>query len=386
MKPTRLATLALLVFLFSTPLLHAAVEQTDVYISGRDGYNTYRIPTIVRTNDGVLLAIAEGRKDGKGDAGDIDLLVKRSTDNGRTWSAATVIWDDDGNTCGNPCAVVDRDTGAIWLFSTHNLGTDREADIINKRATSTRTVWLLNSTDGGLTWSKPQNLTSTLKDPSWGWYATGPGIGIQIARGPNKGRLVIPCVHSYDDPKGNLRDGPYEYGAHAIYSDDHGKTWKLGGVIRPKMNECQLVELAAPAGTLEMNMRSYFDRGCRAVSRSTDVGLTWTPPADAPALIEPRCQASILRHTFPAPGAPGIILFSNPANKTARENLTVRLSEDDGATWPRSLVLQKQFAAYSCLVTLSPAEAGCLYEIGGATRRQAYTRIVFTRFSLSDLK
>lgn len=366
--------------------MHAAVEMTNVFVSGEGGYHTYRIPSIVRTKDGVLLAIAEGRKAGRGDAGNIDLLVKRSSDNGRTWSAASVIWDDAGNTCGNPCAVVDGDTGVVWLFSTHNLGTDREVDIINKRAASTRTVWVMNSRDGGRTWSKPVNLTSTLKDPSWGWYATGPGVGIQIARGPNKGRLVIPCVHSYDDPQGNLRGGPYEYGSHSIHSDDHGKTWKLGGVIRPKMNECQVAELSSPAGALEMNMRSYFDHGCRAVARSRDGGVTWTGPVDAPALIEPRCQASVLRHSWPKGKNPGVMLFSNPASKTARENMTVRLSEDDGVTWPRSLVLQGESAAYSCLVSLSETEAGCLYEIGGKTRKESYQRIVFASFSLDDIK
>jgi sialidase-1 len=373
-------------FALAAGIAAAAVEQTDVYVSGQDGYHTYRIPSIVRLADGTLLAIVEGRKTGGGDAGDIDLLVKRSSDSGRTWGKADIIWDDADNTCGNPCAVVDRDTGTIWLFSTHNIGSDRETDIIHKRANGTRTVWVIRSDDNGRTWSKPDNLTAALKHPSWGWYATGPGIGIQIERGPHKGRLVIPGVHSYDDPAGNVREGPYEYGSHSIYSDDHGKTWQLGGVIRPKVNECQLVELANPAGTLEMNMRSYLEKGCRAIARSEDGGLTWGSPADSPALIEPRCQAGILRHAWPENGKPGALLFSNPDSKTAREQLTIRLSGDDGATWPRALVLHKEFSAYSCLVSLSADEAGCLYEAGGKNRKQRYQRITFARFSIKDIQ
>ncbi len=384
MRTTTLPLIILLVF--AAGIAAAAVEQTDVYVSGQDGYHTYRIPSIVRLADGTLLAIAEGRKAGGGDAGDIDLLVKRSSDAGRTWSKAGVIWDDAGNTCGNPCTVVDRDTGTVWLFASHNIGSDHEPEIIHKRAKGTRTVWAIHSDDNGLTWSKPANLTATLKPPSWGWYATGPGIGIQMEHGPHKGRLVIPGVHSYDDPAGNIRKGPYEYGSHSIHSDDHGKTWQPGGVIRPKVNECQLVELANPAGTLEMNMRSYFGRGCRAIARSEDGGMTWDSPADAPALIEPRCQASILRHAWPDKDKPGVLLFSNPASSTAREDLTIRLSEDDGASWPRSLVLHNEFSAYSCLVSLSADEAGCLYEAGGKTRAQRYQRITFARFSIKDIK
>src|SRR5690606_36815942 len=124
--------------------------------------------------------------------------------------------------------------------------------------------------------------------------------------GPRAGRLVVPCDHSYDDPQGEVRGGPYEYGAHAIYSDDHGRTWQLGGVIRPKVNECQVVELADGNGTLLMNMRSYFGRARRTHALSYDGGESWTFPEDAPALVEPVCQASILRYSWPGkPAASG---------------------------------------------------------------------------------
>jgi sialidase-1 len=360
-------------FLVSAP----AVEQRDVFVSGRDGYHTYRIPAVIRAQNGHVLAFCEGRKVAGGDAGDIDLLLKRSTDGGRTWGATQVLWDDATNTCGNPCPVLDESTGTLWLLLTHNIGTEHEKDIITKKTKGTRTVWMTHSRDHGATWSPPAEITRTTKDPAWGWYATGPGIGIQIQHGPHAGRLVIPCDHSYDDPKGKVRNGPYEYGSHTIHSDDHGRTWQLGGLIRPKVNECQVVESLDGRGTLIMNMRSYFGRNRRTHATSTDGGSTWTAPADVPDLIEPVCQASIVR----APAAQ-LLLFSNPA-ATKRERLTVKASADDGRTWPRTLVLHEGPAAYSSLVVLDATTAGCLYERG---EKSAYERIAFARFALANVQ
>jgi sialidase-1 len=369
-------TLLTLAFLLSAAVATAAVpvEQTDVYVSGQDGYHTYRIPAIVRAPNGALLAFAEGRKSAGGDAGNIDILLKRSTDGGRTWSAQQVVWDDADNTCGNPCPVVDATTGTVWLLLTHNLGTDHENAIITKKAKSTRTVWVTSSRDHGATWAAPIEITRTTKDPSWGWYATGPGVGIQIKHGPQAGRLVIPCDHSYDDPAGKVRGGPYEYGSHAIFSDDHGRTWQLGGVIRPKVNECQVAELFDGRGTLLMDMRSYFGRSRRSHARSSDGGRTWSYPQDAPSLVEPVCQASLLRHE------PNLLLFSNPADPKARVRLTVRASADDGRSWRDVAELHAGPSAYSCLVSLDAQTAGCLYERGD---KKAYEKITFARVAVA---
>jgi sialidase-1 len=375
--------LPLLLFACLLPLVPcpASGEQVDVFVSGSEGYHTFRIPAVIAAADGTLLAFCEGRRDGPADRGKIDLVLKRSTDGGRHWGPLQVVWADSDNTCGNPCPVVDAATGTIWLFATHNLGPDREADIITKRSQGTRTAWLLHSTDNGATWSEPRAMPH-LKDPSWGWYATGPGIGIQIRHGAHAGRLVIPCVHSYDDPTGDLRGGPYNYGSHVVFSDDHGATWQLGGVARPKVNECQLAELSTPPGTLLLNMRSYHAASRRAESLSTDGGASWTPLRDHPALTEPVCQATILRHSWPAAGAPGVLLFANPDHPQERQRMTVRMSIDDGHTWPRSLVLHADFAAYCSLVSLSADAAGCLYERGSGTGRGLYERITFARFAL----
>lgn len=346
-----------------------SIEQVDVFVSGQDGYHTYRIPAVIKAANGTLLAFCEGRKTGGGDSGNIDLLLKRSSDGGRSWSAVQVLWDDAENTCGNPCPVLDESTGTLWLLLTHNLGVDRERDIRARTSKGTRTVWVAHSKDHGATWTKPVEITSTTKDPAWTWYATGPGVGIQIKHGPHQGRLVIPCDHNYDDAETK----EHLSGSHAIYSDDHGKTWKLGGLIRPKVNECQVAELFDRRGTLLMNMRSNHGRNVRAHSTSTDGGVTWTSPVDAEPLIEPVCQGSLIRHE---PGK--LLLFSNPAAKT-RIQLTVRSSADDGKTWREIAVLHPGPSAYSNLISLHADEAGCLYERG---EKRAYEKITFARFGV----
>lgn len=356
---------------------------TNVWQSGEGDYHTYRIPSVIHTMKGTLLAFCEGRKSGRGDAGNIDLVMKRSSDGGKTWSDNTVLWNDGTNTCGNPCPVVDESTGTIWLLLTHNLGSDHEPDIIKGNAESTRTVWVSHSSDDGETWTSPAEITGTTKKPDWGWYATGPGVGIQIKHGPHKGRLVIPCDHSYSDPKGKLQGGGFEFGSHSIHSDDHGKTWQLGGTIRPKANECQVAELDDGKGSLLMNMRSYFGRKRRTHSVSHDGGENWSAPVDAPQLIEPVCQASLLRFSWKTDRTPGVLLFSNPASEKGRVNMTIRASFDDGATWPADYVMHAGPAAYSCLVALPDNAFGCLYEAG---QKSAYESIVFHRLPGKSLK
>jgi sialidase-1 len=291
----------------------AKLEEHTLFEKSTNGYHTYRIPSLITTPKGTVLAFCEGRKSGGGDTGDIDLLVKRSIDNGSTWSEQQVVWDDSTNVCGNPCPVVDASTGTIFLLMTWNRGDDGETDIIHKTSQDTRRVFVTKSTDEGKTWSQPEDITQTTKLPEWGWYATGPGVGIQMQHGPHKGRLVIPANHSYDDAEGNLRDGSFEYGAHVIYSDDHGQTWELGGVIRPKMNESQIFEAADGEGTLVMNMRSYLGNNRRAQAISKDGGETWTAPKDVPDLIEPVCQASVVRYSWPE--KKHIALFQSRSHK-----------------------------------------------------------------------
>jgi len=350
-------------------------QQAKLFVSGTDGYHTYRIPSVIVTKKGTVLAFCEGRKNSRSDSGDIDLLLKRSTDWGRTWSKRQIVWDDGPNTCGNPCPVVDEETGTVWLLMTHNLGVDRESEIIASTSKGTRTVWVTHSADDGVTWAKPIEITSTTKKPNWTWYATGPGLGIQLRHPPYRGRLVIPCDHK-------TRGDEVGYYSHIIYSDDHGKTWKLGGVTEEGVNECQAIERTD--GSLLLNMRRSRTNPVlwRAVATSSDGGMTWSKLSYDKTLISPRCQASLLRYS--RSDAPGkrIVLFSNPADTKQRIKMTVRLSYDNGRAWPVAKLLHAGPSAYSCLTVLPDGSVGCLYERGD---KHPYETITFARFSLQWL-
>lgn len=350
------------------------VQRVDIFTSGEGGYHTYRIPAVIAAANGDLLAFCEGRRDHVRDTGNIDLLLRRSADGGKTWGPVQVVWDDGPNTCGNPCPVVDAETGMVHLLMTWNRGDDTESTIKSGKSKDTRRVFVCESTDHGVTWSKPRDITADAKLENWAWYATGPGAGIQLQRGDHQGRLVIPCDNSTLPWKDHS-----SYQSHALYSDDHGKTWQLSEPISPGVNECEVVELAD--GRLLMNMRNYrrSEHRARAVSISEDGGATWSPVRHDPTLIEPVCQASIRRIRWPKGEKPGVIAFSNPASTDKRVNLTVRASFDDGKTWPASRTLYAGGSAYSCLVALPNERIGCLYEADG------YQRIEFATFDLSWL-
>jgi len=223
-----------------------------------------------------------------------------------------------------------------------------------------------------MTWSKPTDITATTKKPEGAWYATGPGCGIQLTGG----RLVIPCDHSAAPPKIAWR-------SHVIYSDDHGKTWQIGGVIDSQSNECQIVELTD--GALMINMRNHADKKDgtynRAVAISRDRGQTFSAVSYDPALIEPVCQASLFRYSINPPGTKNRLLFANPADRK-RVNMTVRLSYDEGQTWPVARSLHEGPSAYSALAVLPDRTIACFYERGD---KGPYEKITFARLSLEWL-
>ena len=324
--------------------------ETAVFTSGAGRYHTCRIPSLVVSRKLTLLAFCEGRKTAGNDEGDIDLLLRRSTDSGRTWGPVQLVHEEGGDrpiTIGNPCPVVDQETGTIWLIFCRN----------------NNEVFVTSSDDDGLTWSKPKEMTASVKKPDWGWYATGPGCGIQLHHESRRGRLVIPCDHR------EQVDGKPVMFSHVFFSDDHGATWQLGGTVDRHTDECQVVELAG--GELLINMRNYWGTTGnrpeigkrRAVSRSGDGGRTWSPLEFDETLIEPICQASMIS-LEPAPGTKPRLAFCNPASTDKRKNLTLRISSDEGKTWPVSEVIDAGPSAYSSMVPLPEGEIGILYEHG----------------------
>ena len=372
-------------WLLATALLLAAVDgrlwgaaagedplpKTDIFVGGQGGYHTYRIPAVVVSPNGTILAFCEGRKANRTDDGDIDLLLRRSTDGGRTWLPVQLLQEEGGDKLikfGNPCPVVDVETGSVILVTNRSMGETSNGRVGGE-------ILIMESKDNGSTWSKPRDITSQVKRPSWKHYAEGPGIGIQLRRGPHRGRLVVPANYreSYENNDPSF--------SHVMLSDDHGLTWRLGGIVGPHTNECQVAEIIQDGKPgLLMNMRNHWGRagrtdlsGRQLVSRSFDGGVTWSPAVVENSFIEPPCQASLFRHTSPTGD---VLLFCNPAS-TRRERLTVRASSDEGRTWSAGRVVEANSAAYSSLTQLADGAVGLVYE------RDDYARLTFVKFPVS---
>lgn len=342
-----------------------------IFKNGEEGYSCFRIPALITTPRGAVLAFAEGRKNNCGDAGDIDLVVRRSEDGGKTWGPLRVIWNDSANTCGNPTPVVDQTTGAIVLLSTWNWGADKEKAIKDRTSHDTRRVYVLSSMDDGASWSTPMEITGNVKRPDWTWYATGPGRGIQISQGRRKGRLVIPCNH--------VEAGTRQSVSHVIWSDDHGKTWKLGGLAQDSTNESTIAELSN--GRLMLNMRNTGKSRYRQIAISRNAGKKLSPKAPDGVLVEPVCEGNLL--AFRAADGRWGLAFSNPASAVGRVDMTVRISYDDGRTWPLQRLLYAGPSAYSCLTILPDGRLSCLYEAG---KQRPYEGIVFETIGWDELK
>ncbi len=295
----------------------------------------YRIPALVVAPNGNLLAFCEGRQSLR-DHGNVDLVIKTSTDSGKTWSALQVLWNLGNNTCGNPCPVVNRLNGEIIVLATLN----------------NDSVFMLRSADNGKTWQTPVNLTSAVKQADWDWYATGPVHAIQLSRSNYNNRLVVPCNHTVKNVGRHI--------SHIIYSDDNGVTWHIGGSSGEEhTDECTVAELSN--GQLLLNMRTR-NRSLpnRRISYSSDGGLHWTAPVYDSTLVEPICQGTLLAH----PSIPGLLLFTNPAHPKGRKNLTLRISYNNGTNWPVKLLVQAGPSAYSDLGITAKQQAVIIYETG----------------------
>jgi sialidase-1 len=335
-----------------------------LFKAGDDGYNTYRIPAIAQSKSGKLLAFVEARKNGTADNGDIDVGLKTSDDDGKTWSDMRVIMDDYDNTCGNPTPVIIESTGRIVLFAcwqrtattaaafNSDLVTSSEAFQSNKN----RRVFVLYSDNDGLTWTAPEDMTSSLKQSDWNWYATGPCHAMQKKMAPRKGRIIIPANHRDNGNTDNY--------AHIIYSDDDGATWTLGQTIRPVGgNESCAVELSNGDIMLAMRNANIDTYKCRAYAISSDGGDTFGAYTYEPQLPDPGCQGSVVNYSWTNTPS-DIILCTNPASATSRVKMTLSISRDDGKTWDKRHTIYAGRSAYSDIVVTNDGGIVILYENG----------------------
>ena len=298
------------------------LEQVDVFVAGQDGVFEYRIPGLLTSNRGTLLAFCDARLRRAGDPpNDINLVLKRSRDGGRTWGPLQTVVAPGRGAVADSCGLVDRQTGTLWIFSVYapeGIGSANADPGVQGRTFLFKAV---RSDDDGETWSAPIDFTPMLKRPEWAAGSTGVGRGIQL----RNGRLVLPRYWAdYREP----RTRPVDGGALVCYSDDHGQTWRIGAPASfpGGTNECQVAELAD--GTLLLNMRGMTGNR-RKIAHSRDGGATWGEVTEDPALVEPRCQGSLQVLTDTVTGDRNRLLFANPASLT-RDHFTVRLSYDEG--------------------------------------------------------
>ena len=372
-------SLCLTLLLFAAGSAFAAEpEFHDVFTSGTEGYASIRIPSVLVTKQGTVLAFAEARIKPT-DQAENKIVTKRSTDGGRTWSVLTMIHDDGANSLNNPTAVQEQTSGRVFLMyqripahlKEHSAGTATgfEGPDLYRN-------FLVWSDDDGATWSKPLDVTTTTKRPERATtIASGPGIGIQLTRGAHKGRLIIP-----------FNEGPFgKWQNFAVFSDDAGKSWRFGADVpgalvpdgkggeRSQINEVQMVELSD--GSVRLDSRQFAGAKVRRTSVSKDGGETWSPVAELPELRDPSCMAGILRYSFDDASGHGMILHTGP-DSTKRDHGTVYLSTDDGATWPVKRELYAGGFAYSVPTRFADGTVGCLFEADN------YKRIIFARFPI----
>lgn len=357
---------------------HAAeplLEKVDLFRTGEGGYALYRIPGIVVTAKGAVLAYCEARRTGKSDWDTIDIFLRRSTDGGKTWEAPRKIADipgpksrnavatgknlgrTDDVTYNNPVAIVDRDGSIHFLFCLAYMR-----------------CFYMRSNDDGASFSKPVEITAAFEKfrPAFDWkvLATGPAHGIQL----KNGRLIVPIWLSTGTGGGGHRPSI----TSTLLSDDHGQTWACGDIAVPNTpdwvnpNETVVVQLAD--GRVLLNVRSESKANRRLVTMSLDGATGWSPPHFDDALLEPICMGSIVRLSETPPADKNRILFVNPRNLTRkdgkdgpgksrdRKNVSVQLSYDEAQTWPVAKSLEPGNSGYSDLAVLPDHTVLCFYE------------------------
>lgn len=342
----------------SSPPIH-----TDVFLAETDGYPNYRIPSLVTSQKGTLLAFCEGRNQ-RSDHAANDLVLRRSLDQGKSWEPLQVIAEAGDDCLSNPQAVVLQATGRILLvFQQYPEGIHEREVIPGYEGDSICRSFIMYSDDNGKTWAPRREITQSVKPPTATSTASGPGIGIQLTHSPYKGRILMP-----------FNQGPFgDWKVYAAYSDDGGASWQYGETAPAGApghgNEVQMVELAD--GAVMLNARSHGGEAHRKTAISQDGGETWSPLRDDHTLIDPQCMGTILRYKEK------VLLFANPMSRDERMNGGIRVSLDDGHSWSEGRTIYPKSFAYSCLAKLPDGSIGLLYEAND------YGKIAFARFGMN---
>lgn len=348
-------------------------DKTDLFHGGQGGYETFRVPGIVVTRAGTVLTYCEARRGSRSDWADIEILLCRSTNGGRTWSPPQRIVDAGKETANNAVAIVDQDSKRVHFLYCINY----------------HQCFYMYSDDDGVTFSKPREITKSFeafrKDYDWHVLATGPGHGIQL----RNGRLVVPVWLS----TATRQHRPSA--VSVIYSDDHGQTWKAGDLVcqhpDPLINPSETVAVQLSDDRVLLNIRSESRNYRRALSYSSDGATDWSAIRFHEQLYEPICMAGIVRLPQPFANNNSTFVFTNPDSRENsgfhgkhrfrhRENVTVRLSFDDCETWPVARSLEPGISGYTDLAVGPDGTIYCVYERGGADGF-AFQRLTLARFN-----
>lgn len=346
----------------TTPDPRIAADATPghrLFGRGDGGHHTLRIPALTAAGPH-LVAFAEGRRDSAGDAGEIVIMARVSSDGGRTWSAPVVTTQASGHTCGNPAPVaIDDDT--VVLVSSRNAAAATEADIVAGRvdAEDGRRVQVQRISVPSLTATAPRDLTEVAKRPDWGWYATGPGHALRLQRGRYAGRIVVPANHSVVGS-----EEPSPYGRHTLISDDLGERWRIG-LVDPGRPGCggpnESTGTEVGDGDVVFSVRNQQGgEATRGWAISTDGGDSATPLEPQPIAM-PRIEGSLATVRI---GDREVVVLSGPSDPEQRTAMALRSSTDRGATWSEPRVVAPGPAGYSDLCVDAAGRLHLLWERG----------------------